>query len=114
KSVGTAASEMGEFATAMLAYEIVSPITLVGVILGGATVFLFSGLAIDAVTRAAAAIVFEVREQFKRKPGIMDRSERPDYGRVVDMCTADSLRELVAPGLLAAFAPIAEIGRAHV
>lgn len=107
KSVGTAASEMGEFATAMLAYEIVSPITLVGVILGGATVFLFSGLAIDAVTRAAAAIVFEVREQFKRKPGIMDRSERPDYGRVVDMCTADSLRELVAPGLLAAFAPIA-------
>src|SRR5699024_5840215 len=81
KSVGTAASEMGEFATAMLAYEIVSPITLVGVILGGATVFLFSGLAIDAVTRAAAAIVFEVREQFKRKPGIMDRSERPDYGR---------------------------------
>src|SRR5690625_2675613 len=107
KSVGTAAADMGEFATAMLTYEIVSPITLVGVILGGATVFLFSGLAIDAVTRAAAAIVFEVREQFKHKPGIMDHSERPDYGRVVDMCTADSLRELVAPGLLAAFAPIA-------
>lgn len=106
-SIGESVAEMGEFAASMLAYEIVSPITLVGVILGGATVFLFSGLAIDAVTRAAAAIVFEVRKQFKQKPGIMTYETRPDYGRVVDMCTRDSLRELAAPGLLAAFAPIA-------
>ncbi|MFD7021242.1 sodium-translocating pyrophosphatase [Promicromonospora sukumoe] len=93
--------------TSMLSYEIISPVTLVGVILGGATVFLFSGLAIDAVTRAAGAIVFEVRRQFREHPGIMTYEERPEYGKVVDICTRDSLRELVTPGLLAAFAPIA-------
>ncbi|MGN6240528.1 MAG: sodium-translocating pyrophosphatase [Cellulosimicrobium cellulans] len=93
--------------TAMLDYEIISPITLVGVILGAATVFLFSGLAIDAVTRAAGAIVFEVRRQFREHPGIMTFQERPEYGKVVDICTRDSLRELATPGLLAAFAPIA-------
>ncbi|MDD9206759.1 sodium-translocating pyrophosphatase, partial [Georgenia sp. 10Sc9-8] len=97
----------GGIVGAMVTYEIISPITLVGVILGGATVFLFSGLAIDAVTRAAGAIVFEVRRQFRDNPGIMTGEVRPEYGRVVDICTKDSLRELIAPGLLAAFAPIA-------
>ena len=91
----------------MVNYQIISPVTLVGVILGGATVFLFSGLAIDAVTRAAGAIVFEVRRQFRENPGIMTYEVRPEYGRVVDICTRDSLRELATPGLLAAFAPIA-------
>ena len=76
-------------------------------VLGAATVFLFSGLAIDAVTRAAGAIVFEVRRQFREHPGIMTGEVRPEYGRVVDICTRDSLRELATPGLLAAFAPIA-------
>ena len=84
-----------------------SPNTLVGVIIGAAVVFLFSGLAINAVTRAAGAIVFEVRRQFREHPGIMDYTERPEYGRVVDICTRDSLRELATPGLLAIFAPIA-------
>ncbi|MFD4990556.1 sodium-translocating pyrophosphatase [Cellulosimicrobium cellulans] len=93
--------------SAMLDYQIISPITLVGLILGAATVFLFSGLAIDAVTRAAGAIVFEVRRQFREHPGIMTFQERPEYGKVVDICTRDSLRELATPGLLAAFAPIA-------
>ena len=87
-------------------YAIIHPLTLVGVILGGAVVFLFSGLAIDAVTRAAGAIVFEVRRQFREMPGIMDGTQRPEYGRVVDICTRDSLRELTTPGLLAATAPI--------
>ncbi len=100
-------SAIGDIQTAMTSYEIISPITLVGVILGGATVFLFSGLAIDAVTRAAGAIVFEVRRQFRENPGIMTGETRPEYGRVVDICTRDSLRELATPGLLAAFAPIA-------
>ncbi|MBX9246561.1 sodium-translocating pyrophosphatase [Actinotalea ferrariae] len=94
-------------ALAMISYEVISPITLVGVILGAATVFLFSGLAIDAVTRAAGAIVFEVRRQFRENPGIMTGEVRPEYGKVVDICTRDSLRELATPGLLAAFAPIA-------
>ena len=70
-------------------------------------VFLFSGLAINAVSRAAGRVVFEVREQFRTKPGIMDYTERPDYARVVDICTKDSLRELATPGLLAVLSPIA-------
>jgi K(+)-stimulated pyrophosphate-energized sodium pump len=97
----------GDLVQAMLDYEVISPITLVGVILGGATVFLFSGLAIDAVTRAAGSIVFEVRRQFREHPGILSGTERPEYAKVVDICTRDSLRELATPGLLAASAPIA-------
>lgn len=97
----------GDIVLAMTDYQVISPITLVGVILGGATVFLFSGLAIDAVTRAAGAIVFEVRRQFREHPGIMTGAERPEYGKVVDICTRDSLRELATPGLLAASAPVA-------
>ncbi len=83
------------------------PSTLVGVIIGAAVVFLFSGLAINAVTRAAGAIVFEVRRQFREIPGIMEGTTKPEYGRVVDICTKDSLRELATPGLLAALMPIA-------
>jgi len=105
-TLGDALDDSG-LALAMISYEVISPITLVGVILGAATVFLFSGLAIDAVTRAAGAIVFEVRRQFHTMPGIMEGTVRPNYGRVVDICTRDSLRELATPGLLAAFAPIA-------
>jgi K(+)-stimulated pyrophosphate-energized sodium pump len=101
---GTAVDDL---VAAMMDYEVISPVTLVGLILGGATVFLFSGLAVDAVTRAAGAIVVEVRHQFRDHPGIMDGTQRPEYGRVVDICTRDSLRELATPGLLAAFAPIA-------
>jgi K(+)-stimulated pyrophosphate-energized sodium pump len=87
--------------------EIVSPNTLVGVIIGAAVVFMFSGLAVNAVSRAAGAVVYEVRNQFRTRPGIMDGTERPEYGRVVDICTRDSLRELITPGLLAVLAPIA-------
>src|SRR4051812_6403721 len=83
-------------------FTVFSPNVLVGLIIGAAVVFLFSGLAIDAVTRAAGAIVYEVRRQFAEHPGIMDYSEKPEYGRVVDICTRDSLRELATPGLLAA------------
>ncbi len=106
-ALASAGKVTGDVTAAMLNYSIISPVTLVGVILGGATVFLFSGLAIDAVTRAAGAIVFEVRRQFRENPGIMTYDVRPEYGRVVDICTRDSLRELATPGLLAAFAPIA-------
>ena len=88
-------------------FEVFAPNTLVGVIIGASVVFMFSGLAINAVTRAAGAIVFEVRRQFRDNPGIMEGTVRPEYGRVVDICTRDSLRELATPGLLAIFAPIA-------
>ncbi len=86
--------------------DLSQPNNLVGVIIGASVVFLFSGLAISAVGRAAGRVVYEVREQFRTKPGIMDFSEKPDYGRVVDICTRDSLRELATPGLLAILAPI--------
>jgi K(+)-stimulated pyrophosphate-energized sodium pump len=83
------------------------PNVLVGVIIGAAVVFMFSGLLIMAVGRAAQRVVFEVREQFRNHPGIMNFTEKPEYGRVVDICTKDSLRELATPGLLAILTPIA-------
>jgi K(+)-stimulated pyrophosphate-energized sodium pump len=87
--------------------DIADPRNLVGLIIGAAVVFMFSGLAINAVSRAAAAVVVEVRAQFKKYPGIMTGKVKPEYGRVVDICTRDSLRELATPGLLAVMAPIA-------
>ncbi|HVV19687.1 MAG TPA: sodium-translocating pyrophosphatase, partial [Pseudonocardiaceae bacterium] len=84
-----------------------SPNTLVGIAIGAAVVFMFSGLAVNAVARAAGAVVYEVRRQFRNFPGIMDGTQRPEYGKVVDICTRDALRELATPGLLAVFAPIA-------
>ena len=86
---------------------IVSPNTLVGVMIGAAVVFMFSGLAVNAVSRAAGAVVYEVRRQFREIAGIMEGTTRPEYGKVVDIVTRDSLRELATPGLLAVFAPIA-------
>jgi K(+)-stimulated pyrophosphate-energized sodium pump len=87
--------------------NVADPRNLVGLLIGAAVVFLFSGLAINAVSRAAGAVVFEVRRQFAEIPGIMEGTGRPEYGRVVDIVTTDSLRELVTPGLLAVMAPIA-------
>jgi len=83
------------------------PNVLVGVIIGAAVVFMFSSLLISAVGRAAQRVVLEVRNQFRTHPGIMDYTEKPEYGRVVDICTRDSLHELVTPGLLAVLTPIA-------
>jgi K(+)-stimulated pyrophosphate-energized sodium pump len=87
--------------------NISNPRNLVGLLVGAAVVFLFSGLAINAVSRSAGAVVMEVRRQFREFPGIMDRTQRPEYGRVVDICTRDAQRELLTPGLLAILAPIA-------
>src|SRR6266849_6035623 len=82
------------------------PNVLIGVIVGAAVVFMFSSLLIRAVGRAAQRVVVEVRNQFRTHPGIMDFTEKPEYGRVVDICTKDSLRELATPGLLAVLMPI--------
>jgi len=83
------------------------PQVLIGLLIGGSVAFMFSALAIRAVGRAAGRVVLEVRKQFREHPGIMDWTERPDYGAVVDICTRDSLRELLVPGLLALLTPIA-------
>ncbi len=103
-SVAEAFRESG--ATEVLDFTVFSPAVLVGVLLGAAVVFLFSGLAINAVGRAAGAVVYEVRRQFRTIPGIMEGTGRPEYGRVVDIVTRDSLRELVTPGILAVMAPV--------
>jgi K(+)-stimulated pyrophosphate-energized sodium pump len=89
------------------AFNVSVPNVLVGLTIGAAVVFMFSGLLINAVSRAAGAVVYEVRRQFRDNPGIMDGSVRPEYGRVVDICTKDSLRELATPGLLAVLTPVA-------
>ncbi|RNL72160.1 sodium-translocating pyrophosphatase [Streptomyces sp. I6] len=107
-AIATAVAEVSAKAGEMnLSLDISQPNNLVGLVLGAAVVFLFSGLAINAVSRSAGSVVFEVRRQFREHPGIMDYSEKPEYGRVVDICTKDALRELATPGLLAVMAPIA-------
>jgi K(+)-stimulated pyrophosphate-energized sodium pump len=103
-SAGIVASSISEYSGVI---DITNPKNLVGLIIGAAVVFLFSGLAINAVGRAAGAVVFEVRKQFRENPGIMTYETKPEYGRVVDICTKDSLRELATPGLLAVMSPLA-------
>ncbi|OJF10226.1 sodium-translocating pyrophosphatase [Couchioplanes caeruleus] len=102
---GVSADRIGSEILGLL--NISNPRNLVGLLIGAAVVFLFSGLAINAVSRSAGAVVMEVRRQFRDFPGIMDRTQRPEYGRVVDICTRDAQRELLTPGLLAIMAPIA-------
>jgi len=108
-SIGESLSDANPSAkeTALLDFSVFNPAVLVGALLGSAVVFLFSGLAINAVARAAGAVVYEVRRQFREIPGIMEGTGRPEYGKVVDIVTKDSLRELVTPGVLAVLAPIA-------
>jgi len=87
--------------------DVSNPRNLFGLLIGASVVFLFSGLAINAVSRAAGAVIYEVRRQFREHPGIMEGTELPEYGKVVDIVTRDSLRELATPGLLAVLTPIA-------
>jgi K(+)-stimulated pyrophosphate-energized sodium pump len=86
--------------------NVANPTTFVGLLIGGSIAFLFSGLAIRAVGRSAGTVVQEVRRQFREHPGIMDRTERPEYGRVIAICTAAAQRELVTPALLAILSPV--------
>ena len=96
----------GSRVRASTAINVAKPDVLVGLLLGGSVAFLFSSLAIRAVGRAAMQVVVEVRNQFRDHPGIMNYTEKPDYGRVVDICTRTSLRELMTPGLLAVLSPL--------
>jgi len=105
--LGGAFDSLGDKIQYLGVLNVANPANLVGMIIGAAVVFLFSGLAINAVSRAAGAVIFEVRRQFREHPGIMLGTEKPEYGKVVDIVTRDSLRELITPGILAVFAPIA-------
>ncbi|MGH3471628.1 MAG: sodium-translocating pyrophosphatase, partial [Nocardioidaceae bacterium] len=86
--------------------NVANPETFIGLLIGGSIAFLFSALAIRAVGRSAGTVVQEVRRQFRDHPGIMDRTERPEYGRVIDICTGAAQRELATPALLAILSPV--------
>ena len=106
-AIGGTIGDIGDSLQYLGVLDVATPSNLIGLIIGAAVVFLFSGLAINAVSRAAGAVIFEVRRQFREIPGIMDGTTKPEYGKVVDIVTRDSLRELVTPGLLAVLTPIA-------
>ncbi|HEX4176397.1 MAG TPA: sodium-translocating pyrophosphatase, partial [Acidimicrobiales bacterium] len=86
--------------------NVANPKTFIGLLIGGSIGFLFSSLAIRAVGRSAGTVVLEVRRQFREHPGIMDYTEKPEYGRVIGICTAAAQRELATPALLAILAPV--------
>src|SRR5271154_858951 len=86
--------------------NVANPTTFIGLLIGGSVAFLFSSLAIRAVGRSAGTVVLEVRRQFREHPGIMDYTEKPEYGRVISICTAAAQRELATPALLAILTPV--------
>jgi len=87
--------------------NLLAPVTLVGVFLGGMMPFLFSAFAMSAVGKAAMQMVQEVRRQFREIPGLLAGSSRPDYARAVSIATVAAIREMIVPGLLAVVAPVA-------
>ncbi|MDU1855650.1 MAG: sodium/proton-translocating pyrophosphatase, partial [Clostridium baratii] len=88
------------------AINLLNPLTLVGVLIGGMLPFLFGALTMQSVGKAAGEMVSEVRRQFKEKPGILEGTEKPEYSTCVEISTRAALREMIAPGIIAVLSPL--------
>ena len=87
-------------------FNLATPEVLIGLIIGGMMVYLFSALAIESVGRAAGQVVEEVRRQFKEHPGIMEGTEKPDYRQSVALVTAAAQKEMILPALIPIVIPV--------